>query len=1377
MKVKFRQILSMVLVFAIVFSTFASNSLSANAANTAVVSLSGMGSHGTMNIGGKTKSGTWWKMHVGSKEAFCLTLGATCHAGNTYEVTEKCTWDQNTGGEKRGYYAKIFKWYVVNCKRSKKSFIMSQALLWSASEGHTSESQLKNVIKQVKDNTGYYASRSVDSIYNAIFETSDNFEVKATYWKKTGSSKGYQTLLTVDAEETDEYKPYHLHMTQYYRQRVNVVKKDNLGNPLGGIKFRLDVDNIDELYSFSVGDANGTDMGNADTNDDTEFSLEGTTRDDGTIGFRMTYRLQSYDEVYYYPDELLALMSESEFRAAKKHLTDDLELEEGIDFGPGLNKAQAEDIANEQIEDQLEYISNGYTLTETDTSAQPNVIADPTFASGYKFTLNNDNSWIRRPDATWEDSQLENPETHPLAYSVGVTNNLKKATVTVVKKDSHSNDGKAHGDATLDGAKFQLYSDAACTTKATVYDENGNEKEAGVYTTSNGTFETDCLMTGVSYYLKEIEAPTGYLISDEVKEISIDGGNVSFEHNSANQEVKDAPILGKVAIQKYFKEDDPNFLNPEPGAVFQVYLKEAGSYDKANADYERDEITTDDKGYACTKDLYYGKYIVHQVSSGPVDTINVDDFEVDVTENGKTYTYPLKNPYFKAYLKILKKDKNTEKQVLKAGTAYQIYKVSADGKEEKVVQSYEKGGQKVNVDTFITDATGEITTVEPLKSGTYRIYETDSATGLHITDKYIEVTINSKLNNYTEETDADGYKHITITVSYFNEETYGRFYLKKVGEQLVSFDAVKKEFVFNENNLEGVEFEVYADGDIKTQDNQGTNWFNNGDLVATIISGKEVKYTKDIKGITASSDASKDGAVAINLPLGKYIVKEKKTMYGYVLPKDTEWKLEFNWVNSKDEFVLNTTNATDKSGVLCVKNSLCDTKVRLLKLDNLTSKGIAGATFGLYTKNDIYNAKGEKIVDADTLLTTIITDASGDAFSTLKVPVMDDKYKESASGDAKLNSGDYYLKELSISDSYYLEQSEIPLHFEYKDEKTDTIELSVKKTNIHTFTEIDKLTVAGNEELDGCKLKVSDTDGNVIVSWTSGDMDSVKLNDDLKSLGYENVTAFTNGSGNLIIQGLLHDKEYILSETKPAAGYVTAKDIHFMVKQNASANASGEAILTKVASSEAIGGNMTSADASANAGVDASFDASANVSSDASKDASAEASENVISSEVFGDDSIVAIKNEDGVFVDKTDAKVIMYDDVTNIKLLKLAGDNGQGLGGAKFVVYDSKGKEVMRFSTTDEGFEIVGKLVIGETYTFKEISAPEGYKIAKPVKYTVKDTSEWQTIKIKDEKIPDKPPVPQTGGGSFPIMMFISYIAALAIMEIRVRRIVKARE
>ncbi len=1372
MKVKFRQILSMVLVFALTIGTFATNSLTASAATTSTVSLSGMGSHGTMSIGGKTKSGTWWKMHVGGKEAFCLTLGATCHAGNTYEVTEKCNWTQDTGGEKRGYYAKIFKWYVVNCKRSKKSFIMCQALLWSAAEGYTSEKQFKNVIKQVKDNTGYYSSRSVDSIYDAIFKTNDNFEVSATYWKKSGGTKGYQTLLTVDADTTETYKPKHLNKNQYYRQRVTVEKNDDLGNPLGGIKFQLDVHNIDELYSFSVGDASGIESSNVDSNDDTEFSLVGVTRDNGTISYRMTYYLQSYNEVYYYTDADLAAMSSDEKKAAKKYLKEDLELDEGIDFGSGMTKDEAEEIAYHQLTEQINNISNGYTLTETDTSAQPNVIADPEFANGFNFSLGRDLSWTKDASGNWPDSALEEPRNYPLAYKVGVTNHLKKATVNVVKKDSYSDDGKAHGDATLDGAKFQLYSDPSCTTKATVYDDNGGQGEAGVYTTNNGTFETDCLMTGVTYYLKEIEAPKGYLINNEVKEIRVDGGNVtvSFAHNAANLEVTEAPVLGKVAIQKYFKEDDPNFLNPEPGAVFQVYLKKAGSFDKANAKYERDEITTDDKGYACTKDLYYGKYIVHQVSSGPVDTINVEDFEVDVTENGKTYTYPLKNAYFKAYLRILKKDKNTEKQVLKEGTAYQIYKVSADGTEEKVVQSYEKGGQKVNVDTFVTDATGEITTVEPLKSATYRIYETDSASGLHITDKYIEVTINSKLDNYEEVTDSEGNKHVTITVSYVNEETSGRFILKKTGEQIVSFDSEKKEFVFEDKNLTGVEFEIYANGDIVTQDNQGDNWFKNGDLVATIVTGKEVKFTRDIKDLTGY-ELDNEGNLTINLPLGKYTVKEKKTLYGYAFPKDTEWDLEFTWKNSKDTFVLNTTDATDDKGWLAVKNSLVNTKIKLVKIDDLTVVGIDGVTFGLFTKHDIYNATGEKIVEAGSKLTEFTTDASGNAECNLKVPVMDENYKESASGEAKLNSGDYYLKELSVSGSYYLDEEEIPVHFEYKDAETDTIEKGITHTNTETFAEIDKLSLTGSKEIEGCELKISDTEGNEIVSWTSGDKNSIILSEKLKELGYENVWTEMTESGNLMIHGLIHDKEYILSEVKPADGYVTADEIHFMVKKNskkAVASSDAEDASTETSTMETASTELSSSDASK--------DASADALKDASKDASADADKTAKSSKVYGDDSIVAIKNADGVFEDKEDAKVIMYDDATNIKLLKIAGDNGQGLGGAKFVVLDKAGNEIMRFTTGDEGFDIVGKLAVGVTYTFKEISAPEGYKIAKPVKYTIKDTSELQTIKIEDEKIPDKPHVPQTGGGTFPIIMLGLYLAMITVTVIRFRSLKKTK-
>lgn len=54
-------------------------------------------------------------------------------------------------------------------------------------------------------------------------------------------------------------------------------------------------------------------------------------------------------------------------------------------------------------------------------------------------------------------------------------------------------------------------------------------------------------------------------------------------------------------------------------------------------------------------------------------------------------------------------------------------------------------------------------TVKALKSGTYRIYETDSASGLVIKDKYIDVTIGSQNPDYTSWTDTEGNSHALVT--------------------------------------------------------------------------------------------------------------------------------------------------------------------------------------------------------------------------------------------------------------------------------------------------------------------------------------------------------------------------------------------------------------------------------------------------------------------------------------------------------------------------------------------------------------------------------------------------------------------------------------
>ncbi len=1133
---KIRRIMTFVLVFALLCGMIPVNSMVASAA-TSSVSLSSLGRKGTVSFGSKTKSGTWWQMKLNGKKAFCVNLGHTCHTGNTYASEATHHWDQNTGGEKNGYYAKIVRWYVMDRNRSGKAFVMSQALIWSIAEGRNSEAQLKDVIKQVKGNINISPSKSVNDIYKAIFEPSGAWTADVTVWQKTGNSNRYQKLLTVDADDVPEVSS--IHDSAYYRQRITVMKKDEDGNGLGGIQFTLDADNLDDLYSFSMTDRDGTESNDADDDNDASFSMTGFTRDSGRIAFRMTYRLQSQD-YYYYPDSELKDMSADDKKAAKKHLTDDLDLDEGIDFASDLTKASAQKLMNQEMKELKNDISNTYTLTENNTGDNKHIVMDPEFAKGVKITLKKENSWEKNADGVWPDTLEEVASDYSKAYITGVTNRYKKATIDVVKIDKYSSDKKPHGDASLEGAQFQLYADASCTNKATVYDDKGVAKTAGIYTNKNGRMVTDFLRSGNTYYLKEVKAPVGYTLSNDVLTVKVDASNKAAEYtyDLATEEYGNNPILGKVEIIKYDSDGKTGPLHPEANTTFQVYLTDKKRYDACD-DYERAIIKTDEKGYGISKDLYYGKYTVHQVDSGDVDAIHVKDFPVEITENGEVYTYPMNNELFKAYLRILKKDGNTEKQVLKPGTTYQIYKVTDEG-EKLVEQSYSNGNKTETINQFVTDESGEIMTVKELKSGTYRIYETDTASGLHITEKVIEVTINSKADNYESFTDEDGYTHAVVTVTYTNTETSGRLKLYKTGEVLTGFEDGK--FVYESRFLKGAVFEVTAAEDIVTQDNQGTHWYDKGDLVTTITTGEGAEFAKDCKDITGYT-VDEDGTVTVSLPLGKYHVKEKKTLYGYVLP-DKGWDVEFTWDNKDEEYVLNATDATDEGGVLRVENARAKTQVSLFKSDAATKQAVAGAEFGIFTKHDIFNIDGKKIVDAGTRLGTVTTDAEGKAVSDIDFPLMSEEYQaETDSGNnetpsvenpgateapvvpteaplpdvaalsqkisfssmfpmaastgisalpettafpeesiepeisgepdeteapdtdavsdsaATLNSGDYYLKELFVPGSYYLNEKEYPVHLEYKDQETEVVAADVEAVNTQTSTVISKTSV------------------------------------------------------------------------------------------------------------------------------------------------------------------------------------------------------------------------------------------------------------------------------------------------------------------------------
>ena len=113
------------------------------------------------------------------------------------------------------------------------------------------------------------------------------------------------------------------------------------------------------------------------------------------------------------------------------------------------------------------------------------------------------------------------------------------------------------------------------------------------------------------------------------------------------------------------------------------------------------------------------------------------------------------------------------------------------------------------------------------------------------------------------------------------------------------------------------------------------------------------------------------------------------------------------------------------------------------------------------------------------------------------------------------------------------------------------------------------------------------------------------------------------------------------------------------------------------------------------------------------------------------------MKDENGVYVAGEDNKVVMKDDTTKIQFLKFADDSGELLGGAVIAVYDSEGNEVERFTTSGgEKTQLEKLLIVGETYTFKELEAPSGYKKASPVTLTVEDTGEWQSVQMTDRQI-----------------------------------------
>ena len=655
--------------------------------------------------------------------------------------------------------------------------------------------------------------------------------------------------------------------------------------------------------------------------------------------------------------------------------------------------------------------------------------------------------YLRNSEDTYTFTfKFTNDKEEKVNFSHTFTNKRVNATIDLVKEDSETGNS-AQGDAVFEGAIYGLYAREDINhpdgRSGVLYKKD--EQVATLTTDKEGKASVSNLYLG-KYYLKEITPPVGYLLDEEEHDVNCNYEGDQVETVKRNTVSKEDVIKQPFQLIKAADNDktDADLLK---GAGFSAYLissltvKDDGSYDFTNAtpivltEDGKPEMFTDERGYACSIPIPYGRYIVRETTT-PHNFMPVDDFIVTVTENSSTPQVwrVLLDDEFKAKLKIVKQDDETKQPVLLANTEFKVYDLDA----KKYVEQVTTYPNTVVHKSYFTDENGYLILPESLKCGNYRIEEVRAPDGYTQNTQYVEIKVDKNTAYQMDSVSGDA----IITVTYENHPVKGKLVIHKSGETLKSF---KKDFVYEETSLEGAEFEIYAAEDIFTPDHQVDEQGN-----------RHVIYAKDtlVKTVTTNKNGE---AVIKDLPLGKYRVKETKAPAGFVLNPDSQ----------EVSFIYKDQNTPEIEEKLEFSNERQKVELSVEKQDAEIGKALKGATFGLYNKEAI--SSGDKVVvKADTLLQEITSNEKGKAAFTLDLPL-----------------GRYYVKELQAPAGYVSSDEILEFDATYQGQDVKTIKLKSVKKNQPTTVEVTKADITTGTELDGASMSVLDKDGNVIDSWTS----------------------------------------------------------------------------------------------------------------------------------------------------------------------------------------------------------------------------------------------------------------------------------------------------
>ena len=438
-----------------------------------------------------------------------------------------------------------------------------------------------------------------------------------------------------------------------------------------------------------------------------------------------------------------------------------------------------------------------------------------------------------------------------------VNNVLKKFRVTVTKSDVET--GTPQGDGSLAGAVYGLY--------------KGDTLIDSFTTDENGQFTTGYYVCDSDWTIREISPSEGYLLDSTIHKVGAEPELYEIELNDTANDVTEQVIKGDIAIIKHTDDGETQIETPESGAEFQVFLKSAGSYENAR-ESERDVLVCDENGFAQSKKLPYGTYIVRQTKGWEGREL-MDDFEVYIAQDGQTYRYLINNANFESFIKVVKVDAETGATIPYAGAGFQIYR--PDGSKVEMTFTYPT---PTTIDTFYTNSEGYLVTPEKLEYGTglggaviglfksdeteftaenalatatsaedgsfsfsnvpygnWVLKELESPEGFILSDEVIPVTV-----------EEDGQ---VVEISLANERIYGDLRLTKVDKD------------YPDNKLTGAEFEVYRDTNGNKELDEGDELLGKLEETSTgiyemshiLYGGVFVKETKAPEGFLLDENA------------------------------------------------------------------------------------------------------------------------------------------------------------------------------------------------------------------------------------------------------------------------------------------------------------------------------------------------------------------------------------------------------------------------------------------------------------------------------------------------------------------------------------------